>query len=463
MDLLNFRPGEKFLKKTISRCTTCNGEVPAEVIQLGPNDGSGKIVMRRTCPIHGTQDCVISSDSRFYYVAQGKPKNSCGEGCGCGTARSASNKSIYDGTLGSNAVAPDEVLGETEKLATCLALIEIVDSCNLACPTCFAASPHGIGANTKFRSFENVTDRISGVISRKGPIEIIQFSGGEPTIHPEFFKLVEWVIMNPDIEVLLINTNGVRLARDAEFIAEMQRVMEMPEAHKIQLYLQFDGPQLDGQKELRGADLRAIRELAIKNCEAMDLPITLAMTVTRQNLPYLWESVQYALPFENIRGISFQPMFLSGRNPSAQLSEDPLNTADIILGLNSQSKENISLRDFTSLPCGDPNCACIGWGFRLDGKYYSPTAFGLNISAMQSTLPDKINYNEADLAKCGCDNTVLGEMMRQFEKPIARTFRLFIKPFMDARSWDKDRTDRCCTHVIAPDGSLRSFCEYYYG
>lgn len=461
MNLLTFNPREKSLKKTISRCTTCDAEVPAEVIQVGPSDGSGKVIMRRTCPNHGTHDHVISSDSRFYYLAQGKPENSCGEGCGCGTARSVSNKSIYDGTLGSNAVAPVETLGQTEKLATCLALIEIVDSCNLACPTCFAASPHGVGSNTKFHSFENVTGRIGQVISRKGPIEIIQFSGGEPTIHPEFFLLVQWVLLNPDIEKLLINTNGVRLARDKEFIESMRRIMTLPQAHKIQLYLQFDGPQLDGQKELRGADLREIREKAIRNCDAMDLSVTLAMTVTRQNLPYLWDSVQYALPYENIRGISFQPMFLSGRNAQKTL-EDPINTADIILGLNSQSLENISIRDFTSLPCGDPNCACIGWGFRLDGKYHSPTAFGLDIASLQATLPDKVNYSEADLAKCGCDNTILGDMMRRFEKPIARTFRLFIKPFMDARSWDKDRTDRCCTHVIAPDGSLKSFCQYYY-
>jgi uncharacterized radical SAM superfamily Fe-S cluster-containing enzyme len=41
------------------------------------------------------------------------------------------------------------------------------------------------------------------------------------------------------------------------------------------------------------------------------------------------------------------------------------------------------------------------------------------------------------------------------------TFRLFLKPFMDAWTWDEDRIDRCCTHVIRPDGVLDSFCRYY--
>ena len=43
------------------------------------------------------------------------------------------------------------------------------------------------------------------------------------------------------------------------------------------------------------------------------------------------------------------------------------------------------------------------------------------------------------------------------------TFRLMVKPFMDAWTWDQDRIDRCCTHVIRPDGKLDSFCRYYSG
>jgi len=42
-------------------------------------------------------------------------------------------------------------------------------------------------------------------------------------------------------------------------------------------------------------------------------------------------------------------------------------------------------------------------------------------------------------------------------------FRIMIKPFMDASSWDEHRIQRCCTHVIRPDGRLDSFCRYYSG
>lgn len=457
MSTFTLNVNEKVLKRTISRCVICQAECPAEVVQLTRN-GREQVVMRRTCPQHGLHGYTIASDAHFYWLAQGDPANSA---CGCGTSCSSAGGGKA-GSLGINATDTKRV-GVVEKLATCLALIEIVDSCNLACPTCFADSPVGAaGQGLKYRSFDDLIARIQGVIDRKGGIEVLQFSGGEPTLHPEFFRLVAWVRSHPKIDYLIVNTNGVRLAKDLAFVDGMGRIFR--EFDNIQLYLQFDGPQEAGQIALRGLDMRATRERAIRNCELIGLPITLAMTVNHGNLANLWDTVRFALPFQNIRGVSFQPEFLSGRNATTrpgQLLPQPITTADIILGLNGQSSGAVSIDDFTPLPCGDPNCATIGWLFRAGGKYHSPATRGIDIRALQEKLPNRVNYNIEDLKRCGCENTALGDLMKQLEVTEAHAMRLFIKPFMDARTWDKDRTDRCCTHVIRPDGTLASFCEYY--
>src|SRR5207302_10582994 len=169
-----------------------------------------------------------------------------------------------------------------ENLSTCLALIEIVNSCNLACPVCYADSPVGAaGAKLDAVPLGDLQRRIQGVIDRKGGIEILQLSGGEPTLHPRFFELVDWVQSNPGIDYLLLNTNGVRIAHDDDFLAGLERAVRRG---KFQLYLQFDGVQLEGQHSLRGADLRATRRRAIERCRDIKLPITLAMTVTPDNL-----------------------------------------------------------------------------------------------------------------------------------------------------------------------------------
>ena len=39
-------------------------------------------------------------------------------------------------------------------------------------------------------------------------------------------------------------------------------------------------------------------------------------------------------------------------------------------------------------------------------------------------------------------------------------FVVTIKPFMDAHTYDQDRIDACCAHIVNPAGDPVSFCEY---
>ncbi len=503
---------DQLLKRTTSRCPVCHTACPAEVWRTGGIPS--RVFLKRTCPEHGEASVCIASDARFYWLAKGKTENSCG--CSAPSTlnsqpstccRSADGSNF--GTLGRNA-EPGDALGVMEKLATCLCLIEIVNSCNLPCPTCYANSPLGTGAKVDAVPLADLQRRIAGVIERKGKIEILQLSGGEPTLHPQFFELLRWLHANPKIDYVLLNTNGVRLAHDDAFAAELARTFRYG---KFQLYLQFDGPQEAGQHFLRGADLRATRERCLERCREMKLPVTLAMTVTPENLPFLWDAIAFGLRWPNVRGIAFQPMFGSGRLPqfvarasmpagsrsipapsrerSAGMPPEPagrmpalhrLNTADIILAAVGQSGGQLRFEDFTPLPCGDPNCATIGYLLKVggnpndgradlpvgpDASQRVPTVRSISdfidFKDVQGFLGTKVRYKLEDLMKCGCESEPLGELLKKFELDESHTFRLFIKPFMDALTWDEDRIDRCCTHVIRPDGKLDSFCRYYSG
>jgi hypothetical protein len=449
---------DELLKRTTSRCPVCNASCPAEVWRTG--GFQSKVFLKRTCPEHGEASVCIASDARFYWLAKGKSENACCSNLSTINSELSTSCCSADGsnpgTLGRNA-NPGAALGVMEKLSTCLALIEIVNSCNLSCPTCYADSPLGVAQKVDAIPLADLQQRIQGVIDRKDRIEILQLSGGEPTLHPQFFELLRWLHANPGVDYVLLNTNGVRIAHDEEFSSELAKTFRYG---KFQLYLQFDGTQEAGQKFLRGADLRATRERCLARCAEMKLPVTLAMTVTPENLPFLWDSVEFGLRFANVRGISFQPIFGSGRIPAMESSR--LNTADIILAAVAQSSGKLRFEDFTPLPCGDPNCATIGYLLKAGGEIRSISDF-IDFKNVQGFLGTKVRYKLEDLMKCGCESEPLGELLKQFELDESNTFRLFIKPFMDAATWDEDRIDRCCTHVIRPDGKLDSFCRYYSG
>jgi len=433
------------LKTTGTRCPHCHMALVGEVWKT--DSSPAQIIMRRTCPEHGPFESTIASDAAYYWLSKGSSKNleeQAGDTC-------CSADGNCCGSLGSNAntTAP----GVFDTLSTCIALIEIVDSCNLSCPTCFAGSPLSQGAPSSV-PLDEIKQRIEHVIEKKEKIEILQLSGGEPTLHPHFFELLQWTQEHPNIDFVLVNTNGVKIATDDVFFKQLEQAAKR---RKLQLYLQFDGPQEAGQKELRSADLRDLRFKVIERCTTINLPITLAMTVTDQNLPYIWDTIEFGLRHLIIRGVTFQPLFKSGRHGENGAS---LNAADVLQSAIEKSKGQLSREDFTPLPCGDPNCDIIGYMLRQNGEIQSVSQI-LDWKDLQGFLKDRVRYTTEDLVECGCESEPLGQVLKEFELKGSSAFRIMVKPFMDAWSWDQDRIDRCCTHVIQPDGSLDSFCRHY--
>lgn len=416
------------IKTTTSLCSLCKKQIPAEVYER-----SGQVFLKKRCPEHGEFDVLINSDRRFYY-------ESCGAGCACQSVPGHSDRMV-------------------ETAATCIALIEIVESCNLRCPTCFAESPFSDKESVKALSVEEFWRRIGAVIERKGPLDILQLSGGEPTIHPQFFDLLEGVLTDRRIGYTMLNTNGVRVAKDRAFA---DRLGELHRKHRhFELYLQFDGPQEAGQVALRGADFRRLREEVLETCGRMGVPVTLAMTVTPENLTHLGESLRLGLAHSGVRGVTFQPMFWSGRTHLVSLGGvRRLNVADIILALIEQGDGLLAEHDFTPLPCGDPNCHTIGYLLRKDGRTL-PVSHFVDFSSVQGFLKDRVDFNIEDLQRCGCESEPLGQILKQLEIGPDHVFRIFIKPFMDVWTYDQDRIDQCCVHVVGEDGRLESFCRHY--
>ncbi|MFM9171108.1 MAG: radical SAM protein, partial [Phycisphaerales bacterium] len=300
----------------------------------------------------------------------------------------------------------------------------------------------------------------------------LQLSGGEPTIHPEFERVLRWATSHPKVGYVLLNTNAVRIAGDGRFRAMLADVRRTNE--RFELYVQFDGVQEAGQVDLRGADLRAVRERAIDAAGALGVPTTLAMVVDPRTIDGVGDTLRWAVARPHVRGISLQPVFTSGRIAPVESRTLPvfgaaggrtrvvetIGVADVVRACTAQAPELLADADFTPLPCGDPNCHTIAYVLRTPGGPVGLSRL-IDVPTYAGFLQNRVNYDLEDLARCGCETEPLGELLKALELRPEHPFRIFIKPFMDAWTFDQDRIDRCCTHVIRPDGSLDSFCRHY--
>src|SRR5204863_9432008 len=132
---------------------------------------------------------------------------------------------------------------------TCLGLVEITSSCNLHCPMCYASS----GPGGKHLSFAECRAAIDRLVQVEGRAEVVQLSGGEPTIHPEFLRILGYACSQA-VDLVMINSNGLRFAHDPEFLSAVAQHRQ-----RLEVYLQFDGFDEAGCASLRGEPLAAVK------------------------------------------------------------------------------------------------------------------------------------------------------------------------------------------------------------
>ncbi len=421
---------------TWSRCNECGVRCRAEIFKS--NDTPARIYAVKHCPEHGRTSSRLSSDANFYFLKQE------GEACGCGPSGCGTS------SLGENAVTASQ-------LHTCTLVVEIVYDCNLACPTCYADSPQTkTGRSQSFLSLEDFKSQIKMVLDKQGGvIDIIQLSGGEPTLHPDLFEIVRWLRDQEGIKDVLLNTNGSRFG-DPVFMHNLEMAVKRG---SFSVYLQFDGDVENGQKELRAGDFREVRERAILSASKHGMPVALVMTVSHDNKFECHTAVARALTDDNIRWVVFQPEFISGRNDAKKLLEIPINVADIV---HSVARDGVmDMKSWTPLPCSDPNCGSVGFLVRKDGVWMPVSNF-VDMSRFAPFIANRMNFDVDDtLAACGCDYVNLEAELAAIGVKKSDIKMVFIKPFMDVRTWDWTRIASCCTHVLTPEGEVDSFCHYY--
>jgi len=406
-----------FYDVVVSICSTCYRKVEGKTVFQ-----DDKVFLLKRCPEHGSEKILIADDVDYYrrcreifikppempLVYNTPVKWGCPYDCGLCT---------------------------DHEQHSCLTLVEVCDYCNLRCPVCYASSGP---ERQQFRSLDQIEKMLDAVVRNEGHPDVVQLSGGEPTVHPNFFEIVEMAKARP-IRHLMVNTNGVRIAQEEDFVKRLAEVKE-----DLEIYLQWDSFEREPLMQLRDADLRRIREQAIEHLNRYNISTNLVVTLKKGlNDHEIGKTIDYALKQPCVRGVTFQPIqdagrleswlpeesqtnchpersMTSGEAGSHAQSRDPVSPAGKYVRNFNPATDRLTLtevrrkileqtsvfkpEDVIPVPC-HPDSLAMAYALKLNGK----------VTPLTSMIPPEVLIN-------GAKNTILYE-----QEPAVRDglFKLF--------------------------------------
>jgi uncharacterized radical SAM superfamily Fe-S cluster-containing enzyme len=414
-----------------------------------------QVFLRKRCPSHGSFEALVYADAQAY-LAQARFNKP-------GTLPLAYTSATEHGCPHDCGLCPDH------QQHACLGIIEINSACNMQCPLCFANA--GAGFNLTLGEVENILD---GFVKSEGYPEVVQFSGGEPTIHPEIVPMLR-AAKERQIRHVMVNTNGKRIATDDRFLAELADV-------KPAIYFQFDGfsretyAAIRGEPDILDEKLRALDRLAEIDCKVVLVP-AVERGVNEHEVGAI---VRFGMQHPAVLGVNFQPAFHAGRH----MQHDPLRRMtipDVLRLIESQTEGLFKSSDFVPVPCCFPTCNSVTYAY-IDGETVLPitrllevddyldyisnrilpgfgddvlTALeGLWSSAAVPGSPTAADNFAISCAACGLPD---GLDIRAIAE---RMFMVMLQDFMDPWTFNQKNVMKCCKAFLLPDGKQIPFCAY---
>ncbi len=453
------------LKTTKSICPEDLRVLDAELWEV-----NGQVVMRKTCPDHGSFEDVYWSDYKEYVRAE-KFRDD-------GTGMSKPRESKLGCPL-------DCGICRKHTTHTTLLMIDLTNRCNLKCPICFAA------AHSADYVYEPTIDQVRDIVeyakemNHPNIVQGILNSGGEPTVREDLFDILK-MERSLGIDYLVVATNGVRLSEDIEYFKKLRDL-------EIYIYLQFDGVTADPYLKTRNRDLWPVKQKVVESARKIGYDkIILVPTIAKGvNDSQIGDMIRYVADNSDvIRHIVFQPVSFSGRIDRTKLKEMRITTPDVMRLFEEQTKGEIKKSDFFTLPmsqtlarmvtkggrhrdfCVHPHCGVVALVAPKKGKLVSISRF-LESEKLYARMRRAFELKKS---RAG----IMWDLVTGFIMYVKPSFWVTLFPllktrsyksgrelvdewmrnnwitigimqFMDPYNFDLDRVQRCCLHYGVPD------------
>ncbi|MDH5405046.1 MAG: radical SAM protein [Candidatus Aminicenantes bacterium] len=484
-------PLSRGLPKTISSlCPEC-----CKVIEGRLFEENGKVMLEKECPVHGRFRDIYWSDVNLYLKAE---RWTFGEGHGL------TNPKVTKATK-----CPQQCgMCNLHTSHTALGNVDLTNRCDLTCPVCFANS--NVAGYLYEPSFEQVLTMLKTLRDMK-PVKAraVQFSGGEPTLHPRFLDTLR-AARDMGFSHIQVASNGLNLS-DPEF------AMKCAEAGLHNVYLQLDGVSDDVYLKTRGRPLHEIKLKAIDSLRKAHIKVVFVPTIIKGvNNHEVGDILRLALEnIDTVSGISYQPVAFTGRISEKKRMEQRYTLPDLAKDLKEQTglftdddwyplcstvpftRFLMALRGFNSVnvTC-HPHCSLATYLFvnqddplntakpitqfvdipnilkdfnKLAGKAGNSRIKAFSkIRAFQTF---RKHFKEEKAPKGLTFLKFLDQLAGLMDKDIGREpeghqrMALMVggMHFMDIYNYDVERVKRCVIHYTSPDGSLYPFCTYNSG
>lgn len=448
------------LNATTGLCATCKRAVPAEVWR-----DAGRVVLRKTCEEHGAQESLVCSNADWYdetmsfaavLVPPPGPRAPVVHGCpfDCGSCESHEQRNH-------------------------LPVIPITSACNLDCPICYTHNKNGDGA---YHMEEGELAAILGHLRRSAPEKrIVNITGGEPTLHPKFLRLLE-MCRDEGIRRITVSTHGLAL-NDAT-VAKLKEL-------DVRVILSFDSFREETNRAMLGGAFGAGKMRALATLEKHDVDTSLLPVLARgMNDDETGQIVALALSKDFIRSVEFHPMTFTGQYGASFDRSSRYTAYDALVDLESRSGGLLRIADFVPSPAAHPLCYQVAYLLRIDGGRWVPFTRFMSRADVRETLVDTLyllpgRRVEERVARaidalwsgeieCEDGGAVLGSLkalLHELSAPglseaertrIAErcTKAIYVHTHMDEETFDTDRIRQCCVAMPDANGGAIPSCAY---
>jgi uncharacterized radical SAM superfamily Fe-S cluster-containing enzyme len=233
-----------------------------------------------------------------------------------------------------------------------LPVVTITSSCNLDCPICYVHNKNEDAYNMSTDDFRRVLEHLR--VEHDGDVDLVNFTGGEPTLHPQFLDFLS-IARDAGVHRVSICTNGVKLAKDEALVARLGEL-------GARIALSFDSFERDADYLLQGAHLLDTKMRCLELLEKYQVDTTLIPVMTRGvNDHEIGKIIDMGLKLRCVRHIEVHTITYTGQGGKGFPRDGRISMHEVLRSIADTTGGMLRPDDFVPSPCAHPLCYQIAY------------------------------------------------------------------------------------------------------